>query len=66
MGIRRLEHQREEKYWEAWIKDELIFCYRYGKLGSPGHTKLKKFKTGAEAAAELEEKLKEKLREGFT
>ncbi len=66
MGVRRLEHRREEKYWEAWIKDDLIFCYRYGKLGSPGHTKLKKFKTNAEASAELEEKLREKLGEGFS
>ena len=64
--MRRLENEDEEKFWEAWIKDDLIFCYRYGKIGSAGHTKLKKFKTQAEAEAELEAKLAEKLEEGFT
>ena len=63
--MRRLENEEEDKFWEAWIKDDLIFCYRYGKIGSNGHTKLKKFKTRAEAEAELEEKLAEKLEEGF-
>jgi len=24
MGIRRLEHQREEKYWEAWKAPDLV------------------------------------------
>jgi len=65
MDPRRLENEDEEKFWEAWIKDELTFCYRYGKIGSPGGTKLKKFKTAAEAQAELEEKLQQKLAEGF-
>jgi predicted DNA-binding WGR domain protein len=63
--MRRLENADEEKFWEAWVKDDLIFCYRYGKIGSQGHLKLKKFKTKAEAEAELEEKLAEKLEEGF-
>jgi predicted DNA-binding WGR domain protein len=66
MEPRRLENEDEEKFWEAWIKDEVIFCYRFGKIGSPGGTKLKKFKTAAEAQAELEEKLQQKLAEGFT
>ncbi|WP_394822784.1 WGR domain-containing protein [Pendulispora albinea] len=66
MAIRRLENEDEEKFWEAWIKDGLIFCYRYGKLGSAGHTKLKKFKTQAEAEDELAKKLEEKLAEGFS
>ncbi|MGO8994477.1 MAG: WGR domain-containing protein [Polyangiaceae bacterium] len=65
MDPRRLENEDEEKFWEAWIKDDLIFCYRFGKIGSPGGTKLKKFKTAAEAQAELEEKLEQKLAEGF-
>jgi len=64
-AMRRLENADEEKFWEAWVKDDLIFCYRYGKIGSQGHLKLKKFKTKAEAEAELEEKLAEKLEEGF-
>jgi predicted DNA-binding WGR domain protein len=63
--MRRLENEEEGKFWEAWIKDEAIFCYRFGKLGSQGHIKLKKFKTRAEAEAELEAKLAEKLDEGF-
>jgi predicted DNA-binding WGR domain protein len=63
--MRRLENADEDKFWEAWVKDDLIFCYRYGKIGSQGHLKLKKFKTKAEAEAELEEKLAEKLEEGF-
>jgi predicted DNA-binding WGR domain protein len=63
--MRRLENEDEEKFWEAWIKDDLIFCYRYGKIGSSGHTKLKKFRTRAEAEAELEETLAKKLEEGF-
>jgi predicted DNA-binding WGR domain protein len=64
--MRRLENEDEEKFWEAWIKDDLIFCYRYGKIGSSGHLKIKKFATRPEAEAELEDKLKEKLREGFS
>jgi len=63
--MRRLENEDEEKFWEAWIKDDLIFVYRYGKIGSPGHTKLKKLKTRAEAEAELEARVAEKLAEGF-
>lgn len=63
--MRRLENEDEDKFWEAWIKDDLIFCYRFGKLGSSGHTKIKKFKSRAEAEAELEEKLAEKIEEGF-
>lgn len=47
-------------------QDDLIFCYRYGKIGASGHTKLKKFKSRAEAEAELEAKLQEKLDEGFS
>ena len=66
MTVRRLENEDEEKFWEAWIKDDLIFCYRYGKIGSAGGTKIKKFKTAAEAQAELEEKLQQKLDEGFS
>ncbi len=63
--MRRLENADEEKFWEAWVKDDLIFCYRYGKIGSSGHLKIKKFASRAEAEAELEEKLAEKLEEGF-
>jgi predicted DNA-binding WGR domain protein len=65
MSIRRLEHQDEAKFWEAWVKDDLVYCYRYGKLGSSGHTKIKKFKSRADAEAEVEARLAEKLREGF-
>jgi predicted DNA-binding WGR domain protein len=63
--MRRLENEDEDKFWEAWIKDDLIFCYRFGKLGSSGHTKIKKFKSRADAEAELEAKLAEKIEEGF-
>ena len=34
MTVRRLENEDEEKFWEAWIKDDLIFCYKFGKIGS--------------------------------
>ncbi len=64
--MRRLENEDDDKFWEAWIKNDLIFCYRFGKLGSSGHTKIKKFKTRAEAEAELEQKLAEKIEEGFS
>jgi predicted DNA-binding WGR domain protein len=63
--MRRFENQADAKFWEAWIKDDIVFCYRYGKLGSAGHTKLKKFATRDQAEAELREKLEEKLTEGF-
>ncbi len=62
--MRRLENEDEEKFWEAWVKDA-IFYYRFGKIGSPGQTKLKRFSTDAEAEVELEEKLQEKLKQGF-
>jgi predicted DNA-binding WGR domain protein len=62
--MRRLENDDEEKFWEAWVKDA-IFYYRFGKIGSPGQTKLKRFSTDAEAEVELEEKLQEKLTQGF-
>jgi predicted DNA-binding WGR domain protein len=63
--MRRFEHQADAKFWEAWIKDEVAFCYRFGKLGSAGHTKLKKFATRDQAEAELRERVEEKLAEGF-
>jgi uncharacterized protein (TIGR02996 family) len=63
--MRRLENNDEEKFWEAWVKDA-VFYFRFGKIGTQGQTKLKKFKTDAEAEAELEEKLREKLKQGFT
>lgn len=49
--MRRLENADEEKFWEAFVKDALIFCYRYGKIGSSGHLKIKKFAPRAEAEA---------------
>ena len=63
--MRRLENADEDKFWEAWIKNDTILVYRYGKIGSSGHTKLKKYKTLAEAEAGLEEMLQAKLAEGF-
>jgi len=63
--MRRLENADEEKFWEAWIKNDLIFCYRFGKLDSSGHTKIKKFATREEAEAALEEALQAKLDEGY-
>lgn len=65
MANRRLENEDENKFWEAWVKDG-VFYYRFGKIGSQGQTKLKRFKTDAEAQAELEEKLEEKLGQGFS
>jgi predicted DNA-binding WGR domain protein len=62
--MRRLENEDEDKFWEAWVKDA-IFYYRFGKIGSPGQTKLKRFTTDADAEVELEEKLQEKLKQGF-
>jgi predicted DNA-binding WGR domain protein len=64
--MRRLENEEDDKFWEGWIKDDLIFCYRFGKIGASGHIKIKKFKTRAEAEAELEARWKEKLGEGFS
>jgi len=63
--MRRLENADEEKFWEAWVKDA-VFYFRFGKIGSPGQTKLKRFKTTAEAEAELKKKLDEKLTQGFS
>ena len=42
MSVRRLENDDEDKFWEAFIKDDVIFVYKYGKRGSTGATKLKK------------------------
>jgi predicted DNA-binding WGR domain protein len=65
MSVRRLENDDEGKFWEAWIKDDLVYCWKFGKIGSSGHTKIKKFKTRADAEAELEARLEEKLGEGY-
>jgi predicted DNA-binding WGR domain protein len=63
--MRRLEHAGEEKFWEAWIKDDAIFCYRFGKIGTSGQTRLKRHATRAEADADLEENIGRKIEEGF-
>ncbi|HEX4513462.1 MAG TPA: WGR domain-containing protein, partial [Polyangiaceae bacterium] len=63
--MRRLEHEDEEKFWEAWIKDDAIFCYRFGKIGTTGQTRIKRHATRAEADADLEENIQRKLKEGF-
>lgn len=63
--MRRLEHEDEEKFWEAWIKDDAIFCYRFGKIGTTGQTRIKRHASKAEAEADLEENIQRKLKEGF-
>jgi predicted DNA-binding WGR domain protein len=63
--MRRLENSSEQKFWEAWVKDDVFFCWRFGKLGASGHTKLKKFGSKNLADAELEARLGEKLHEGY-
>jgi predicted DNA-binding WGR domain protein len=64
-AMRRLEHEDEEKFWEAWIKDETIFCFRFGKIGTTGQTRIKRHSTRAEAEADLEDNIQRKLKEGF-
>jgi predicted DNA-binding WGR domain protein len=63
--MRRLEHEDEEKFWEAWIKDDAIFCYRFGKIGTTGQTRIKRHATKEEAEADLEDNIQRKLKEGF-
>ena len=63
--MRRLEHEDEEKFWEAWIKDDTIFCFRFGKIGTTGQTRIKRHATREEAEADLEENIQRKLKEGF-
>jgi predicted DNA-binding WGR domain protein len=63
--MRRLEHEDEEKFWEAWIKDDAIFCYRFGKIGTTGQTRIKRHASREEAEADLEENIQRKLKEGF-
>ncbi len=63
--MRRLENSDEEKFWEAWIKDETVFMYRFGKIGTQGQTRLKRHATKDEADADLEDNVARKLKEGF-
>lgn len=63
--MRRLEHEDEEKFWEAWIKDDTIFCFRFGKIGTTGQTRIKRHPTREAAEADLEENIQRKLKEGF-
>ncbi len=63
--MRRLEHAGEDKFWEAWIKDDAIFCYRFGKIGTQGQTRIKRHPSRAEAETDLEENIQRKLDEGF-
>ena len=63
--MRRLEHEDEEKFWEAWIKDDNVFCYRFGKIGTQGQTRIKRHASHAEAEADLEDNVQRKLKEGF-
>ncbi len=64
--MRRLEHADEDKFWEAWIKDDNVFCFRFGKIGSQGQTRIKRHATRKEADEDLEENVARKLKEGFT
>jgi predicted DNA-binding WGR domain protein len=64
--MRHLEHAAEDKFWEAWIKDDTTLFYRFGKSGSQGQTRVKRFGTRAEAEADLEENVGRKLAEGFS
>jgi len=61
--MRRLEHEDEEKFWEAWIKDDTIFCFRFGKIGTTGQTRIKRHATREEAEADLEDNIQRKLKE---
>src|SRR5678810_1020032 len=65
VALRRLEHEDEEKFWEAWIKDDAILCYRFGKIGTTGQTRIKRHATREEAEADLEYNIQRKLKEGF-
>jgi predicted DNA-binding WGR domain protein len=64
--MRRLEHADEDKFWEAWIKDDTILCYRFGKTGTQGQTRIKRHASHAEAEADLEDNVQRKIKEGFS
>jgi predicted DNA-binding WGR domain protein len=64
-AMRHLEHAGEDKFWEAWIKDETTLFYRFGKIGAQGQTRVKRFATRAEAEADLDENVERKRAEGF-
>ena len=63
--MRRLENEDEEKVLGSLgQRRRLLLPLRQDRL--TGQTKLKRFKTDAQAEAELKEKLEEKLGQGFS
>jgi predicted DNA-binding WGR domain protein len=65
--VRRFElvEGKSAKFWQADVSDT-IFIVEYGRLGTTGQRKEKDFGNEAAARRELEKKIAEKLREGYS
>lgn len=65
--MRRFElvEGKSAKFWQAEARGT-VFVVEYGRLGTAGQRKEKDFGNEAAAARELEKKINEKLREGYS
>jgi predicted DNA-binding WGR domain protein len=65
--VRRFElvEGKSAKFWQADVS-ETIFVVEFGRLGTAGQRKEKDFGNEAAARKELEKKIAEKLREGYS
>lgn len=64
---KRLEFKSEKsnKFWEVH-KEGLTLTFRYGKMNTEGTSSSKTFETEDQANAQMEKKVKEKLKKGYS
>jgi uncharacterized protein (TIGR02996 family) len=59
-----LEDGKSSKFWEAELQEQVLIT-RWGKIGSAGQTKQKKFDSVWSAKAELKKQVESKLKKGY-
>jgi DNA ligase-1 len=60
----RLVHDEEHKFWEVEVRGGTYYT-RFGKLGSPGQTRITELGSATAARAEAEKRAMQKRREGY-
>jgi DNA ligase-1 len=60
----RLEHPTEHKFWEIEVRGKEYFI-RFGKLGSPGQTRVTDLGSATAAKTDAEKRAAQKRREGY-
>ncbi len=60
----RLEHPGENKFWEVEVRGSMYYT-RFGKLGSPGQTRITELGSKTAAKSDAEKRAAVKRREGY-